>query len=1008
MKIKSNFGYGFVENNEFISSKVQFANQLAQGEATDAEQNDDIEKATEVNAEQEADIENLKSGVEDLQTRVENLESASGDSYSEDIEELKQQVQGLTGDIGQINESISGFQTHVADDDIHVSEEEFQYWNNKADESALVIHTNDTILHVTARDKETWNGKQDALANVETLSAITADDIDTWNGKADTSDVEDLSAILSGHVNDSDVHVSIADKEAWGAKLDEEAIANFIDNVEYSSDDKKIYFKHGDSNISEVDATDFLKDGMIESVAIENGYIVMKFNTDAGIEAIKLTLTDIFNPDNYLTKSETQEALSTKASTDDLAQLDSEVSGHTSDGSIHVTEQKKAEWDAKADASALAEHVENSEMHVTTDEKVAWNSKVAWTESTPGRNHIVLKNHDSILGTAKNNETYNLAMVSKWDVADFGSSSLHLNLNSKDGIATINDDKAIATEDFVTEATASAVDGLASASSVTAEIADAIEPLATKAEVGAVDEKVEAIVIPDVSSFALQTDVDAALSGKADADNVYTKDESDEKFQESGDYVPVEQYNALAQKVASLENYVNIFIKDREEKMDEIISNMDADNKEVVIETPMESIVVPETTVAYTITAPLSDNSTVELTSPKYMTLFNTSAEPVSTSIGHAYQDGETTAATTVYLVGDFDTLTLENVSPAVKSGQEAATVNNVVITENNVKNLTLALDIQDGATIRNESNANITIQDKNNFDTTITIIAPNSTVTLNGSNYEVVNATVSDNTLIIKKNVGHIGTLNVEKGNVIVEVARESLINEKIGEYKLPDGATIDFLHDEITSANIANLTKEGTHVLMEDIAKSGNFSVGLFSSDDIIWDLNGHTITCSNTRGFGNFTLRGTAHLEINDSSESQAGGVINASDEYGFWTSTEGAKVVINGGYFEASTHVLYAEKGTIEVNGGTFKMTNWETADKDENGNLRFLLNCLDASYREGTAHMIVRGGKFYDFDPGNCAAEGAGTSFLAEGFGTVMTTEVIDGVEHKVYEVKPLN
>ena len=150
--------------------------------------------------------------------------------------------------------------------------------------------------------------------------------------------------------------------------------------------------------------------------------------------------------------------------------------------------------------------------------------------------------------------------------------------------------------------------------------------------------------------------VSEAISTKANAEDVYdktevyNKQESEEMFQASGDYVPVEDYNALAQKVAALENYVNIFIKDREEKMDEIINNMDADNKEVVIETPMESIVVPETTVAYTITAPLADNSTVELTSPKYMTLFNTSEEPVSTSIGHTFVEGESTSATTDFI----------------------------------------------------------------------------------------------------------------------------------------------------------------------------------------------------------------------------------------------------------------------------------------------------------------------------------------------------------------------
>lgn len=531
-----------------------------------------------------------------------------------------------------------------------------------------------------------------------------------------------------------------------------------------------------------------------------------------------------------------------------------------------------------------------------------------------------------------------------------------------------------------------------------------LDNYATKDDLTIIDEKIDMAV----DNLATKQEMQEQLSTKANIDSVYTKLESDNIFQISGNYTTTDDYDKLVEKVAKLENYINIFIRDREEKMDEIINNMDSDNKEVIIETPMESIVIPETTNAYTITAPLVNNSTVELTSPKYLTLFNTSEEPVSTSMWHTFVEGESTSATSVYLVGNFDTLTLENISPAVKSGYDAATVNNVVISENNVKNLTLALDIQDGAAIINNSNANITIQDKNDTATILTVISPNSTVTLNGSSYQTLNAAVSDNTLIIKKNVNHIDKLNVTKGNVIVEVARQTLIDEKINEYTLADGYTIDYLHDEITSSNIANLTKEGTHILNEDITKTGNFSVGTFSNDDIIWDLNGHTITCSNTRGYGNFVLRGSAKLEINDSSVSQCGSVINDSNEYGFWTSTQGAKVVINGGYFEAATHVLYAEKGTIEVNGGTFKLSDWETADKDANGNLKFLLNCHDADYVSGAANIIVRGGKFYDFDPSNCAAEGIGTSFVADGYASVMTAEIIDGVEHRVYEIKPIN
>ena len=694
-------------------------------------------------------------------------------------------------------------------------------------------------------------------------------------------------------------------------------------------------------------------------------------------------------------------------------------------------------------AAAVENKADKSELEpLATKEELA--NKVDWVESTPDRKHIVLKNHDSVLGTATDGTTYNLGMVSKWDVADFGSAQLHLNLNSKDGVATINDDKVIATEGFVADSIASAIEPLATKSEIadkanvsqiptrTSELVNdsnfitshqSLEEYAKKtfvseqiAEiVGGAPETLDTLkeIADALQDNATMAMVSEAISTKANAEDVYdktevyNKQESEEMFQASGDYVPVEDYNALVQKVAALENYVNIFIKDREEKMDEIINNMDADNKEVVIETPMESIVVPETTVAYTITAPLADNSTVELTSPKFMTLFNTSEEPVSTSIGHTFVEGESTSATSVYLVGDFDTLTLENVSPAVKSGYDAASVNNVVITENNVKNLTLALDIQDGATITNNSNANITIQDKNDLETTLTIVAPNSTVTLNGSNYEVVNATVSDNTLVIKKNVGHIGTLNVSKGNVIVEVARQSLIADKIGEYTLAEGYTIDYLHDEIDSTNIANLTKEGTHVLVEDIAKSGNFSVGVLSSDDLIWDLNGHSITSSNTRGYGIFTLRGTAKLEINDTVGT--GVVKNTADEYGFWTSTVGSKVVINGGHFEASTHVLYAQKGTIEVNGGSFRLTNEDTADKDEFGNFKFLVNCHDEDYVSGDAKIIIRGGKFYGWNPSASYGEPGGpVSFVAEGYGVVESTEMIDGVEHKVFEVKPIN
>lgn len=56
--------------------------------------------------------------------------------------------------------------------------------------------------------------------------------------------------------------------------------------------------------VSTIDATPFIKDGMVSSVGVGNGYLVITFNTDAGKQPITIPLTDIFNPNLYYTKQE--------------------------------------------------------------------------------------------------------------------------------------------------------------------------------------------------------------------------------------------------------------------------------------------------------------------------------------------------------------------------------------------------------------------------------------------------------------------------------------------------------------------------------------------------------------------------------------------------------------------------------------------------------------------------------------------------------------------------------
>ena len=90
-------------------------------------------------------------------------------------------------------------------------------------------------------------------------------------------------------------------------------LSSLADGAEYDSNEKKIYLKHGSVRLANpIDATAFIKDGMVDSVDVSNGYLVITFNTDSGKQPISIPLSDIFNANNYYTKSEVDTALGAK------------------------------------------------------------------------------------------------------------------------------------------------------------------------------------------------------------------------------------------------------------------------------------------------------------------------------------------------------------------------------------------------------------------------------------------------------------------------------------------------------------------------------------------------------------------------------------------------------------------------------------------------------------------------------------------------------------------------
>ena len=127
----------------------------------------------------------------------------------------------------------------------------------------------------------------------------------------------------------------------------------------------------------------------------------------------------------------------------------------------------------------------------------------------------------------------------------------------------------------------------------------------------------------------------------------------------------------------------------------------------------------------------------------------------------------------------------------------------------------------------------------------------------------------------------------------------------------------------------------------------------------------------------------------------------GLIEAvSGNEGYAVIAEGT-VIINGGRFKAGRDadgepnaVVYARgNGKVYVNGGEF--FNDELS--------KYVLNKKDAN--RATTEIVVKGGKFWHFDPSQNTAEGEGTDFVPVGWGAY-PCEFNYGV--KAYEVKPVS
>ena len=219
-------------------------------------------------------------------------------------------------------------------------------------------------------------------------------------------------------------------------------------------------------------------------------------------------------------------------------------------------------------------------------------------------------------------------------------------------------------------------------------------------------------------------------------------------------------------------------------------------------------------------------------------------------------------------------------------------------------------------------------------------------------------------------------------------ECAGQDSLEKEIKELKAEIKALKSSIPVEpITPAEVSSALKTSGKVQLVTDTTIPPLATGIMAKNETTINLNGNKLTFATNGDNSPMIVKGSSHYTF-------VGNGVVAQEGTGalVHVASQSAIVDVYNGSFEANgVECLYCQNGTINVYGGVFKVAN---EDK------RYLLNCLDASYKAGTAKINVFGGKFYDFDPSNNASEGKGTNYVVEGY-KVVTEQ--DG-EHTVYSV----
>jgi len=283
-------------------------------------------------------------------------------------------------------------------------------FNSKANKTDLDTHISDKIKHITADERTKWDNATDTLATHtgDSTIHISADERTKWDNATDT---------LATHTGDSAIHITSDERTKWDGK---------ISNAQYNSSDKKIYFYSGattESPVANIDATDFIKDGMVSNVEIKDvensgSCLVITFNADAGKQDINIPISTIFNPTNYYLKTETSG--STELNTAfGLKANQSDFTAHTGNNGIHITADERSKWNNAAASSHTHTNKAILDTITTIDTELNENSKNLVENSAITK--VILENEKIVSASLNdlNDRKLDASAYTKTDLSDY-------------------------------------------------------------------------------------------------------------------------------------------------------------------------------------------------------------------------------------------------------------------------------------------------------------------------------------------------------------------------------------------------------------------------------------------------------------------------------------------------------------------------------------------------------------------------------------------------------------